>query len=203
MFRSHEQLLIRAALASPFLKQLLVASAICEGFRAKGWDPLILGETALAIHTQGRYVATHLSMVVGDHPDVDDLMGRLGFVRKTKAWHQPDLNLTLPEMPSEIDPQSRIHEVVIEGTSVPVVAPEDAVIERLTLLRDTRDVKHGLSALLVALSNPELDLEYLMLQAYRASVFEGLLGLRELTARYLNQQAPTRTELETKLRELF
>lgn len=201
--QAHEQVLIRAALASPFLKQLLVASAISEGLTARGWDPLIIGETAVSIHTQGGFVGKDLTMVLGNHPDVDEVMTRLGFVRKPNRWFHADLNLFVPDQPTEIDQQARIQEVLVEDSPVLVIAPEDALIERLVLLRDTQDVKHGLTALLIALSNAELDPEYLMLQAYRAGIFEGLMGLRELIAAYEQGEAPKRLDLELRLRDLF
>jgi len=201
--QAHEQVLIRAALASPFLKQLLVASAISEGLTALGWDPLIIGETAVSIHTQGGFVGKDLTMVLGNHPDVDEVMTRLGFVRKPNRWFHADLNLFVPDQPTEIDQQARIQEVLVEDSPVLVIAPEDALIERLVLLRDTQDVKHGLTALLIALSNPELDGEYLLLQAYRAGIFEGLMGLRELIAAYEQGEAPKRLDLELRLRDLF
>ncbi|HEY9854462.1 MAG TPA: hypothetical protein V6D05_01905 [Stenomitos sp.] len=199
---AHEQVLIRAALASPFMKQLLVASAIAEGLAERGWDPLLIGDTAVSIHTQGGYLGKDLTMVLGSHPDVDEVMTRLGFQRKPNRWFHPDLNLFVPDQPSEIDLQARIHEVLVEDSPVLVIAPEDAVIERLVLLRDTQDVKHGLTALLIALSN-ELDAEYLMLQAYRAGIFEGLIGFRELVAGFERGEAPKRLDLELRLRDLF
>lgn len=201
--KAHEQVLIRAALASPFLKQLIVASAIAEGLAERGWDPLIMGDTAVSVHTQGAYVGKDLTMVLGDHPDVDEVMTRLGFVRKPNRWFQEDLNLFVPDQPSEIDQQARIQEVLVEETPVLVIAAEDALIERLVLQRDTQDVKHGLTALLIALSNEDMDLEYLMLQAYRAGIFEGLMGLREIVGAYERGEAPKRLDLELRLRDLF
>lgn len=199
----HEQVLIRAALASPFMKQLLVASAIAEGLAERGWEALIIGDTAVSVHTQGGYIGKDLTMVLGDHPDVDEVMGRLAFIRKPKGWHQADLNLFVPDQSAEIDQQARIHEVVVEDTPILMVAAEDAIVERLGLLRDSQDVKQGLTALLIALSNMDLDQEYLMLQAYRAGVFEGLLGLKELVSAYEQGEAPKRPELELRLRDLF
>lgn len=200
--QAHEQVLIHAALASPFLKQLLVASAIAEGLAERGWDPLLIGDTAVSVHTQGGFIGKDLTMVLGHHPDVDEVMTRLGFVRRPNRWFHADLNLFVPDQPSEVDPQARIQEVLVEDTAVLVVAPEDALIERLVLLRDMQDVKHGLTALLIALSN-ELDAEYLLMQAYRAGIFEGLIGFRELVAAYERGEAPKRLDLELRLRDLF
>lgn len=200
---SHEQVLIRAALVSPFLKQLLVASAIAEGLAEKGWEVLVIGDTAVSVHTQGSFIARDLTMVLGEHPDVDQVMARLAFIRKPKGWLQEDLSLFVPDQPTEIDQQARIHEIVVEETPLLMIAAEDTLIERLCLLRDSQDVKHGLTALLIALSNQDLDMEYLMLQAYRAGVFEGLLGLRELMSAYAKGEAPKRPELELRLRDLF
>jgi len=145
---------------------------------------VVVGGSAIEIHTSGRYVSDDIDVVAetGERERLASVLRSWGFRRSGHGWHQATWKLYVDLPPGPYHGLLELTRVVATRYGpVRVAAPEDLILRRLAMAKywqEENALREG--ALLIAQFGPSLDWTYLGEKARREGVADLVPEVRKL-----------------------
>lgn len=131
------------------LRGVKIAAVISDALKEIGLDPILVGVSAVAFYTEGRYTTADIDMVAPSGKDVTEVMANLGFSRLGKDYTNKKLGIYV-EFPGEaLGPTERANVIEIDRVLLRIISQEDLIIDRLCAYKFWGSVVDGVNALIV------------------------------------------------------
>lgn len=149
MDQSTSQIDRALGLEDPTEQMLSVAALITEAVRDLGYVPVVVGGLAVQFWTYGEYMTYDIDLLLPSTPEVDERLGRLGFVKEGRHWVIPGRDVFVEAPGSFLGPDEEAEEVQLPMGTVRLLRPEDVLIYLPARIR-----RHGSSGRGVAGGQP-------------------------------------------------
>ena len=126
-----------------------IAALISEALKTIDIDPVLVGGSAVAFYTEGKYTTDDIDMVAPSGPDVQKIMTLLGFIKTGKDFINKELGIYI-EFPSEfLGPTEKTSTITIKGHDLTIISIEDLIIDRLASFKYWKSTVDGVNALMM------------------------------------------------------
>jgi hypothetical protein len=145
-------------------RRLVALAALTERLAPLGRTPILVGDMALELYTEGGYATHDVDIALSHGPEIDAAFADLGFEKRGRFWVRTDLALFFeapaPEgLPGETAPRL---ELQVDDMRVVVIGVEDLLLDRLRAWvhrKSTEDERWARR--LVGIHGPRIDWRYL------------------------------------------
>jgi len=167
---------------SEFKRKLLAIGYLTERLARLGVKTYVVGGEAVEVYTSGQFITGDIDLVVSDRKKAANLLKSLGFKQVSRVWINPDLNIAIDIVGSNLSgSKDKIRTVELAGFTVNLEGVEDLIVKRLYSYKFWRQ-KIDLDQAVVLLKNYEdLDMEYLRKKATEQQVVETLEQISRIT----------------------
>jgi len=126
-----------------------IAALISEALKSINIDPILVGGSAVAFYTEGKYTTDDIDMVAPSGPEVQKIMSLLGLKKTGKDFINEDLGIYI-EFPSEfLGPTEKTNTISIKNSELTIISIEDLIIDRLASFKFWQSTIDGVNALMM------------------------------------------------------
>lgn len=171
-----EQLLATSPL---WRRRLLLAGLLSDALLEVGGEVIVVGGTALELHTLGGYSTQDLDLVCNAREDLVRLLDAWGFVRSGRHYHDERLDIAV-EIPDSVlnGALARTVEASMDGPVARVIGIEDLLLDRLRAAVHWASPSDRFWArVLLETRGNEIDMEYTQTRAQADGTTELLVEL--------------------------
>lgn len=131
------------------LRGVKVAAVVSDALREIGIDPILVGGSAVAFYTEGKYTTHDIDMISPSGKDIEEIMKRLGFSKFGKDYSNKKLKIYI-EFPSDaLGPTEKVNIIKIGTSRLKIISVEDLIVDRLCAFKYWRSTIDGVNALIM------------------------------------------------------
>lgn len=131
------------------LRGVKVAAVISEALKEIGIDPILVGGSAVAFYTEGKYTTHDIDMISPSGKDIEEVMGRLGFSKFGKDYSNKQLKIYV-EFPSDaLGPTEKVNIIKVGTSRLKIISIEDLIVDRLCAFKYWGSTVDGVNALIM------------------------------------------------------
>lgn len=173
---------ILRGIEDPTERQLRFAAILAREIGVSSEDFIIVGGSATAIYTDGRYASGDIDAVLtARREERTRVLRRWGFTRQGRQWYREDVGIYLDFVkPPYTGDLSRTQVIATPEGPVRVAAVEDLLVKWLLSAkwwREPKDVDHA--RLLAAANRDRIDWAYVQRRSEEGQVADFLAALRK------------------------
>jgi len=126
-----------------------IAAVLSDALADIRVSPILVGGSAVAFYTDGRYATRDIDMICPSGKDVEEIMERLGFSRHGKDYVHERLKI-YAEFPGEsLGATERIAVIDVDGSHLKIISLEDLIVDRLCAFKFWRSGIDGINVLIM------------------------------------------------------
>ena len=174
------------------------AAAWFQGLFSEGEPvPVLVGGAAVELYTRGGYTTRDLDFVGDVTPGVARRLEDEGFRREGRHWVHSRAKIFIELPSSSLEPEARVRQIDVEGSTVILISLEDALVDRLASWQFWKSSIDGANAYLLAtVQKGRIDWERVRQLSRKREVERALTRLLAFIAGVGDRKATLR-ELET------
>lgn len=131
------------------LRGARIAAVVSSALREIGIDPVLVGGSAVAFYTGGRYTTHDIDMISPSGKDIEEVMGRLGFSKFGKDYSNKRLKIYVEFPGDALGPTERTNVIKIGASRLRIISLEDLIVDRLCAYKYWRSTVDGVNALIM------------------------------------------------------
>lgn len=173
---------ILGGIDEPTERQLRFAAILARELEVSSRDFIIVGGSATAIYTDGRYASGDIDVVLtARRGERTRVLRRWGFTQQGRQWYNEDLGVYLDFVkPPYTGDISRTQLIATPEGQIRVAAVEDLLVKWLMSAKWWREPKDmGHARLLAAANRDRIDWAYVQLRSQEGEVADFLAALRK------------------------
>ncbi len=138
-----------AKISNAALRSVTVAAILSEALQEIQQDPILVGGSAVEYYTQGGYSTEDIDMIAEGGPELVQVMMELGFEKKGKDFHHPQLKIYVEFPGRNLQPTEKVDILQIGKRTLKIISREDLIVDRLCAFKYWQSAIDGTNALLL------------------------------------------------------
>jgi predicted nucleotidyltransferase len=131
------------------LRGVKIAAVISRALQEIGIDPILVGGSAVAFYTEGKYTTHDIDMISPSGKETDEIMKQLGFTKYGKDYSNEKLKIYVEFPGDALGPTEKINIIKTGGVKLKIISLEDLIVDRLCAFKYWRSSIDGLNALMM------------------------------------------------------
>lgn len=174
-----EQLLKNAAYEKDQgLRTARVAAVISQALNQVGFDPILVGGSAVTFYTKSRYTTADIDMVSAGGKELQNIMFDLGFEKHGKDYLHPKLKIYVEFPSSQLRAGEKYNILQIAEGELKIISLEDLIIDRMNHFKYFKSTIDGLNVIML-LESPGLDMQEIEQKATLQDVKDALYFIQK------------------------
>lgn len=131
------------------LRGVKIASVIAEALRQINVDAILVGGSAVAFYTEGKYTTQDIDMIAPSGKDTEHIMKQIGFSRHGKDYIHDDLDIYVEFPSDQLEPTEQINIINVGNIKLKIISIEDMIVDRLCAFKYWKSEIDGVNALIM------------------------------------------------------